>query len=261
MEKELWVEVFDEVVKTSTWGSSKAGGPVWVMDFRFESLKALCPDSRLIKIAEKELSAERFWLLGETWAELAEYYIRFWEICNVMVIFDAYEGTRVHFYSLLSFINLLNSVLGREEEKGAPLSEISYILDRQSKSIEHEDYIWRTEWKISDNFLMKVKVVDDWEIYIPNIIYDLMELLSKGFFDQLHWHSKLKKLQYPMIQYWNGGRTHYMRYGRLLIVERPKPQTAGRCFLNWHSEDCFKPKCYWKTKAISLKRRLGKKIS
>ncbi|MBO5038610.1 MAG: hypothetical protein J6C85_04060 [Alphaproteobacteria bacterium] len=314
IERFLWEDVFDQVVKNSTWGSSKAGGPVWVMDFRFQSLKALCPESEFIKAAERVLGADLVWALGGTWVEFAEYYIRFWEICNVMVITDALHGTKVHFYSLLSFANLLNRVLAREVEKGAPLSEISFILDRQSKFIENEDYIWRTEWYLRRNEMqgfvfpsshdfarkgssmfyeageyrylpyimprlvefrdvevgvrftasgkepvyrevicctepyMLVKKVDDWEIYVPNIIYDLMEFLSMGFFDDKYWRSKPGKFQYPRIQYWTGGQTYYLQYGKILIPERPKPQVAGWCCSNWHRADCFKPKCYWETK-------------
>ncbi|MBP3687210.1 MAG: hypothetical protein J6J35_02465 [Alphaproteobacteria bacterium] len=326
IEHRLWEDVFDEVVKNSTWGSSKAGGPVWVMDFRFQSLKALCPDFEFIKVAEKGFAESDRMCFGSVWLEFAEYYIRYWEICNVMVITDALDGTKVRFYSLLSFVNLLNRVLAREVEKGAPLSEISFILDRQSKFIENEDYIWRTEWYLrrnemqgfvfpsSHDFARKgnsmfyepdeyrylpyimprlvefrnvevgarytasgkelvyretacctdpyllVKKVDDWEVYVPNIIYDLMEFLSMGFFDDKYWRSKPGKFQYPWIQYWTGRQISFSRYWGSSMCLRPEPQTAYRHGPYWHRADCFKPKCYWETKRSEdvAKYRLSK---
>lgn len=40
-----WEEIILTVVNSSTWGSHKTGGPVWVMDFSYENVKSLLPDN------------------------------------------------------------------------------------------------------------------------------------------------------------------------------------------------------------------------
>ncbi len=40
-----WEEIILTVVNSSTWGSHRTGGPVWVIDFSYENVKSLLPDN------------------------------------------------------------------------------------------------------------------------------------------------------------------------------------------------------------------------
>ncbi|MBQ8436135.1 MAG: hypothetical protein IJX20_00640 [Alphaproteobacteria bacterium] len=37
-------EIFDAVISNSTWGSGPTGGPVWVIDSRYENVALCCPN-------------------------------------------------------------------------------------------------------------------------------------------------------------------------------------------------------------------------
>ena len=53
-------EIFDAVISNSTWGSGPNGGPVWVLDFRYENVASLLsthPWLSLLKVADSEVQA------------------------------------------------------------------------------------------------------------------------------------------------------------------------------------------------------------
>lgn len=141
-------KIFEEIVSDSTWGSSWTGGPLWVLDFRFNTLRERFSGNEIIRRLNSESDDSSQHYLSAQLAELADEYIKYHQLCNVLVVRDGWYYTPVYFYSLFSFVNLLNKVLGRNTEKGAELRDISYILSCQSPLIKNDDYIWRTEWHV-----------------------------------------------------------------------------------------------------------------
>ena len=49
-----WEEIILTVVNSSTWGSHKTGGPVWVMDFSYENVKSLLPNNPWVPYFSKD---------------------------------------------------------------------------------------------------------------------------------------------------------------------------------------------------------------
>lgn len=303
LEKEILAkEIFALIVGDCTWGNSKVGGPVWVMDFRFESLKKRFLKNQIIWSCLTGFDESSGNQLSAKLAEIAEKYVYYHQICNVMVIHDCLSsGTQVSFYSLLSFCKLLNRVLGHEEIKGAPLSQVSFILAKQNGAIKNDDYIWCVKWRIGAQnqlsfpdferrgygisyedgkymFLpyaiprfvelcnvkhrgvdgkifelkkwrytkgtMMVERIYDWEVYLPLVIYDMMELLNLNYFENFKL-AKNGEFQYPLVCY---GRLadSYSCFVDKNLVSMPMP-AVGKLFIpSWHKR--FEPKSYWQMK-------------
>ena len=298
LEKELLAkEVFSLIVRDCTWGNSKAGGPVWVMDFRFESLKKHFLKNSVILALLDALDENSRSVLSAKLAEMAGYYVYDHQICNVMVIKDCYKGVEVSFYSLLSFCRLLSGILGRKAVDGASLSQVSYILAKQSKAIKNDDYIWCAKWRIDtgaklsfpdfkrrgyeissegDKYMflpyaipqfvelqnikhqgvdgkifecpkwrytkgtMMVECIHDWEMYLPLVVYDLMELLSLNYFENFKL-AKTGEFQYPLACYGRSGdvQSYFDEY----LATVPAPEVSKLISLSWHRR--FEPKPYW----------------
>ena len=49
-----WEEIILTVVNSSTWGSHRTGGPVWVMDFSYENVKSLLPNNPWVPYFSKD---------------------------------------------------------------------------------------------------------------------------------------------------------------------------------------------------------------
>lgn len=298
-------EVFMAVIGSSTWGSSKGGGPVWIMDFRLENLKKLCPQNWWVKALEEHVIATKNdgLELSHTYRriqDLAKKFILGQQLCNVLVVTDCIYTSNpdMTFFSLFSYCQKISEIFhGRKSE--IPLRQISDILREQSLKIIGDDFVWyvslsssyqggasvqygfpdwarargssidgevcampypvpshgyisyEDKWgcrifNVDDHKWLNTMVynVKDWDIWIPNVIYDTMELASMRYWDGkvqyplMHYNKKplsegINKIEEPILY----SRTVYDK----LEVNIPKVSDAE----NWHKD--FFPKQHWKT--------------
>ncbi len=307
-------EVFMAVIGSSTWGSSKGGGPVWIMDFRLENLKKLCPQNWWVEALEEQVLVTKNdgLPLLDTYRcihDLAKKFILGQQLCNVLVVTDYINTSNpdMTFFSLFSYCKKISEILHGRESK-IPLRQISDILRAQSPKIIGDDFVWYVslsssyqggtsvrygfpDWsrarkcisgsvktdnneyvdvcvmpypvpshgyvtyddrlgprifKVDDSKWLNTMVynVKDWEIWIPNVIYDTMELASMKY-----WESKG---QYPLMHYNKNPLSEGVNkieepftccgtvYNQLEL-NIPKVSDPE----NWHKD--FFPKQYWKT--------------
>lgn len=303
-------EIFDTIIKESTWGSSEAGGPVWVMDFRLKKLKKRFPEHWWIKSLPDNLDDIDVHNVGQRFQLDAEKYILYHRLCNVLVITDCLGGGYARFYSLLSFCNLFNYTQKRGRTKGGINSPLlRYILYSQSRKIAGNDYVWYISWDgtidskyfpftsidektdvlpyplpssltyedvvehpkiLPDLYTRKfkgeykqtvVKVVDNFEAYLVNTVYDLMELVAVKFSKRLFSRpespcaiklSDLEKFflyekhQYPLFCYNDETVKECPEYGLYTSYMEFRPQPVLPNVSNieaWHRD--FVPKHYW----------------
>lgn len=131
------LDIFEAVISTSTWGNSKSGGPVWIMDFRCENIFKIMPKSPWLPyfIQSKVLKNLSLWFL-----EKANTFITTTGISNVLVAVCG-EKEKFYFYSTANFCELLSNLLKQGTVFQFNDTEKSYLTYSESKKIDEGNYL------------------------------------------------------------------------------------------------------------------------
>ena len=121
-------EIFDAVISNSTWGSGPTGGPVWVIDSRYENVASLLPTHPwllLLKVADISV---------HLWFEARiRNFITWHRLGNVLYLYSNALGgeinTRFNFWA--------NACLLRKIEKACIGGEIWDFSQREKMSEEY----------------------------------------------------------------------------------------------------------------------------
>lgn len=196
-------KIFDEVLNHSGYGKSKVGGPVWVIDVRYDNIAALLPDSSWLPLLK---SGNRGCYL---WLEMRFYsYIRHYALENVLLLGD----DSAEFYGWGSFLEIIKEVCqgGRiyypSEDKlenksykeakailsgeiythlackgigGLPLAyPVLGLSNGSGVGIGDKMYYYLNHCPSALDGEKRVLSVEGIENYLPMLVYDLMESIT-----------------------------------------------------------------------------------
>ena len=83
-------DIFDAVISSSTWGSGPTGGPVWVLDVRYENVASLLPKHPWLALLKVTDSGVNLWL---EWR--IRPFIVWHKLGNVLYLYSHSCGNRV----------------------------------------------------------------------------------------------------------------------------------------------------------------------
>jgi len=121
-------EIFDAVISSSTWGSGPTGGPVWILDFRYENVVSLLPKHPWLPLLKVGDNCVEHWL---EWR--VERFIAWHKLGNVLLVHSHSYGkdvcSRCTFYA--------NAYLLRKIETACIGGKIWDICQREKMSEEY----------------------------------------------------------------------------------------------------------------------------
>lgn len=203
-------QIFDAILANSGWGKSKSGGPVWVMDVRYENVALLLPDHPWLPLLQLNDSKCHCWLNIRF-----HCFIDYYGLGNVLLMI----GTEVLFWSAGEFLQLIAQVCdgGRVfyPEKSDDNNIYTYFSHIPSSypylcvgnsGISKNDITYYPLLHDSENVaqFQKVLVVDGVENYLPILVYDLMESISLSVNNEMH-------VAYPKMRYKHPDKLWYFR--------------------------------------------------
>ena len=118
----LW-EMFRAVIKSSSYGTSEYGGPVWLMDFSLANLQKLLPDNPWLEALQNEWSlgkhehsgvakSDQLVKFSEWFNYRAQNLITWLGLGNVLVkVETSYDGA-LTYYGWAIFLDVLRSLVG-----------------------------------------------------------------------------------------------------------------------------------------------------
>ncbi len=121
-------EIFDAVISNSTWGSGPTGGPVWVIDCRYENIATLLPKHpwlSLLKVADGDVY---LWLDARV-----RNFIAWHKLGNVLYLYSSACGNKI--YTHFNF--WANAYLLRKIENACIGGEIWYECQKNKMSQEY----------------------------------------------------------------------------------------------------------------------------
>ena len=131
------LDIFETVISNSTWGSSKSGGPVWVMDFRYKNILKLLPEHPWLPYFAQSKVLKN---LGEWFYDKANTLITTTGISNILVATSG-EKESFYFYSTANFCKLLSNLLKQGKVSEFNDDQKSYLTYSESKRIDDGNYL------------------------------------------------------------------------------------------------------------------------
>lgn len=131
------LDIFEEVISNSTWGSGRSGGPVWIMDFRYENISKLLPQHPWLPYFAKNkiLKDWGLWFLDK-----ANTFITTTGVSNILVAIDG-EKENFYFYSTAGFCELLSNIIKQGKVFQFNDTEKSYLTYLESRRIDDGNYL------------------------------------------------------------------------------------------------------------------------